>query len=362
MDARPLVIDPDITRASTLPGSFYTDTDRFERSRERVFARSWQWALDARELDGPGAHRPLALLPGVLDEPLVFTRDEAGVLACLSNVCTHRANAIVAAPGRSRALVCRYHGRRFDLAGRVQSMPCFEGVQGFPAPSDDLARVPHAELGPLAFVSAAPEHAFERLIAPVRERVGWLPLDAFTPAPERSRAYEFDAHWALYCDNYLEGFHIPFLHGGLNAVIEFESYTTELFELATLQIARSKPDEPAFDLPASSPEHGERIGAYYFWLWPNLMLNFYPWGLSLNHVQPLGVARTRVVFQSWIWKPELCDRGAGSGLHTVELEDEEAVVAVQRGVRSRFYSAGRYSPAQEAGVHHFHRLLAERLA
>jgi choline monooxygenase len=30
---------------------------------------------------------------------------------------------------------------------------------------------------------------------------------------------------------------------------------------------------------------------------------------------------------------------------------------VQRGVRSRLYHRGRYSPKRETGVHHFHRLL-----
>ncbi|MBK7876912.1 MAG: DUF309 domain-containing protein [Planctomycetes bacterium] len=354
-------VDPDITRAATLPGAFYSDTEAFERAKERVFAPSWQYALDERELAEPGAQRPLVLLPGLLDEPLAFVRDERGELACLSNTCTHRANLVVTEPCHARALVCRYHGRRFGLDGAFQSMPKFEGVQSFPTRADNLARVPHARLGPLTFASLAPERDFERWIAPVRERVGWLPLHEFHAAPERSRDYEFAAHWALYCDNYLEGFHIPSLHGGLNSVIEFESYTTELFELGTLQIARSKPGEPAFELPTSAREHGERIGAYYYWLWPNLMLNFYPWGLSLNHVQPLGPSRTRVAFRTWVWKPEQLDRGAGSGLHTVELEDECAVAAVQRGVRSRYYTAGRFSPEQETGVHHFHRLLAERL-
>ncbi|TMB38966.1 MAG: aromatic ring-hydroxylating dioxygenase subunit alpha, partial [Deltaproteobacteria bacterium] len=48
-------------------------------------------------------------------------------------------------------------------------------------------------------------------------------------------------------------------------------------------------------------------------------------------------------------------------LDRVEHEDEEIVEQVQRGVRSRLYDRGRYSPAREAGVHHFHRLLT-RLA
>jgi len=89
------------------------------------------------------------------------------------------------------------------------------------------------------------------------------------------------------------------------------------------------------------------------------MLNFYPWGLSLNLVQPLGIARTRISFRAYVWDAGKLDGGAGSGLDQVEMEDEAAVEAVQRGVRSRWYRSGRYSPSREQGVHHFHRLLAE---
>ena len=30
----------------------------------------------------------------------------------------------------------------------------------------------------------------------------------------------------------------------------------------------------------------EKVYAYYFWLFPNMMFNFYPWGLSFNVVLP----------------------------------------------------------------------------
>ena len=42
-----------------------------------------------------------------------------------------------------------------------------------------------------------------------------------------------------------------------------------------------------------------------------------------------------------------------------ELEDEEVVQNVQKGIRSRFYKHGRYSVKREQGTHHFHSLIAE---
>ena len=104
------------------------------------------------------------------------------------------------------------------------------------------------------------------------------------------------------------------------------------------------------------------VAAYYYWIFPNLMLNFYPWGLSVNVVQPRGIDRTRVLFRSYVWDAGKLGDGAGNDLDQVEMEDEEVVQQVQRGVRSRFYDRGRYSPSKEQGVHQFHRLLCEFLA
>ncbi len=87
------------------------------------------------------------------------------------------------------------------------------------------------------------------------------------------------------------------------------------------------------------------------------MLNVYPWGISVNVVRPLAADRTRVSFLSYVWDPSRLDRGAGAGLDRVEREDEAIVESVQRGMRSRLYRRGRYSPTREQGTHHFHRLL-----
>jgi choline monooxygenase len=68
-----------------------------------------------------------------------------------------------------------------------------------------------------------------------------------------------------------------------------------------------------------------------------------------------------VSFLSYVWNESKLDEGAGAGLDRVEREDEAIVEAVQKGLRSRIYTRGRYSPTRETGTHHFHRLLAEAL-
>lgn len=240
-------------------------------------------------------------------------------------------------------------------------MPEFGGVAHFPGPSDDLASVPFDRVGPAGFVALDPAAPFADWAKPLTERAGFIGLDKLEHDPASDRVYEFDASWLLYVDNYLEGFHIPFIHRDLNSKIDWSRYRTLTFEYGSVQIAEAAEGEPAFDPPSSHPEAGKRIAAFYFWFFPSTMLNFYPWGLSLNVVEPRGPSRTRVKFESFVARPELRGQGAGSGLDTVEMEDEAAVCAVQRGMRSRFAVRARYSPTQEVGTHHFHRLLAQFL-
>jgi choline monooxygenase len=92
------------------------------------------------------------------------------------------------------------------------------------------------------------------------------------------------------------------------------------------------------------------------------MLNFYPWGCSVNVVKPISAERTKVSFLSYVWDPSKLNKGAGAQLEKVEREDEFVVENVHNGLRSKFYKAGRFSPTRELGVHHFHRLLADFLS
>lgn len=355
-------IDPRIARARTLPGRVYHDPDMYSRLLSRVFARSWQPVGDVGRLKASGHVLPLTLLEGSLDEPLVLTCAEDGEVRCLSNVCTHRGMLVVEGEGHAPSLRCRYHGRRFELDGRFRSMPEFEDVEGFPSPQDDLPRVPLRAWGPLLFGSLDPMCDFDEWTRPMTERVGWLHPDRFVPHPEHSEDYLIEANWALYCDNYLEGFHVPYVHSGsLGGKLDYDGYRTVTFDWSNVQVGVAAAGEPAFDLPAGHPDEGQRIAAWYFWLFPNLMLNFYPWGLSLNVVQPLGPTRTRVLFRSYVRDKSALSTGAGANLHRVEMEDEEIVEATQRGVRSRMYDRGRYSPRREQGPHHFHSLLARFL-
>ncbi len=353
----PFFVSPAVKNAQTLPASFYRSAAAFEEVKEKIFARSWLYVADTDVFTEKISQYPFKLLPGVLDEPLLFTRTRDKAIQCLSNVCTHRGKLIVEKPQGGSKLVCGYHGRCFGLEGDFLRMPGFETAQNFPTESDNLPEIPFKEWLNMLFVSLDPAYDFEKAIQPMVERMQGFPLDEMFFRPEFSKTYYVNANWALYCDNFLEGFHVPFVHPGLNEALDFQNYDYELFPLCNLQVGIAKEGEACFDLPESSPDYGRRIFAYYFWLFPNLMFNFYPWGLSMNIIEPLSHNKTKVSFRTYIYKDSPY-KWEDNLIDITELEDEAVVESVQQGVQSRFYDRGRFSPSMERCVHHFHSLIS----
>jgi len=352
-------VDPDIAKAKTLSTDFYTDPKYFQKTKEKIFSRSWQFLGHMGLVEKPGQCHPLNLLENYLDEPLLLTKDKQNKVHCVSNVCTHRGNLLVNTPCELTNIRCKYHGRLFQLDGKFISMPEFKEVEDFPKPEDDLHDLELHSWGNLLFTALSASRPADDFFREMKERIQWLPIQQLKYRPDLSRSYNVHAHWALYCENYLEGFHIPFVHAGLNAAIDYGNYSTELFELSNLQLGIAKEEEDCFDLPRSSVDYGKNVAAYYFWVFPNMMFNFYPWGLSINIVKPVSLNQTKVEFHTYVLDESKLNAGVGSDLDKVEKEDEEVVENVQRGIYSRFYKHGRYSVTREQGTHHFHCLIAE---
>ncbi|MFY0591203.1 aromatic ring-hydroxylating oxygenase subunit alpha [Roseivirga sp.] len=351
-------IHPQIEYAETMPSSFYRSTQVFESLREKVFAKSWQFVGSEDLVSQTGSVHPFTF-EGT-EEPMLLCR-EGEQLSILSNVCTHRGNILCHHPAKARSITCAYHGRRFGLDGKFQHMPQFKEAKNFPRPADNLHEFPILKWGPWLFASLGNAYDFSDVIDAMQRKVGFMPLEEFKLYSDRGKDYHIKAHWALYCDNYLEGFHIPFVHADLNAALDYGNYETVLFKHANLQIGYADGDESTFDFPEAHEDFGKSIAAYYFWIFPNMMFNFYPWGLSVNIVRPISKEETKVTFISYVYDEGKLDLGAGTGLDKVEQEDEEVVEGVQLGMKSSVYQTGRYSPEMEKGVHHFHRLLVEFL-
>ncbi len=352
-------INPDITLAETPPSDFYSSEEYYELCKEKIFSKSWQMIADTDNIKIMNQVYPVTMLDGCLNEPILLTRDDSDNISCISNVCTHRGNIVAESPAILKQLRCRYHGRRFELDGKFKFMPEFEDCKNFPCEKDDLKKIEMDTFGNFIFASLDPSYKLDSVIKEMKDKLKNFPFDQLKFDPVSSKDYLINANWALYCDNYLEGFHIPYVHSGLNDVIDYNNYTSELYEYSNLQVASGKGSTEVFSkeiLPDDTD-----IAALYYWVFPNMMFNFYPWGLSINIVNPLGAKLTKVRFLTYMLDASKLENSAGESLDKVEHEDEEIIEAVQKGLASRIYQRGRYSPQREKGTHHFHMLLEKHL-
>ena len=354
-----IYVDKDIKLAETLPAKFYKNKNIFEITKEKIFLRCWHWIGDNSFKNEGNFKIPIEILPKFLNEPLVLTITDKNKIKCFSNVCTHRGNILVHEKCKSKKIICNYHGRRFNGEGKFEFMPEFKETLNFPRESDHLHDFPIFVWNKLIFVGLNPSFSIDKVFEKINRRISFLPLENLQLHEDLSKDYSINANWALYCDNYLEGFHVPFVHKDLNEVLDYNNYDTEIDEYFNLQIGYAKNEDECFTIPKKHKDYGKKIAAYYYWLFPNLMLNIYPWGISINLVCPEGISKTKILFRSYVFDKSKLNSGASGDLDKVEMEDEEVVQSVQKGINSAFYNTGRFSPTKEKGVHHFHSLISK---
>lgn len=347
-----------LARARTIPSAWYHDPEIYALECRRIFAGSWQMVARLDQLTTPGSF----VTAEIAGEPILVVRDDQGVLRAFHNVCRHRAAQVINLPqGHVSKLRCRYHGWTYDLQGRLRGTPEFEGVEEFCKDSAGLAPMAVATSGPFVFVhQGKPASALGEFLAPFPERTTGLELEQLKFVGRRD--YEIDCNWKVFVDNYQDGgYHVNTVHPGLAGALDYAHYRTENFAHASVQIS---PLKQADDATVGKVRTGSH--AYYWWIFPNLMVNIYQGVMDTNLVLPLGPDRCRVIFDFYFAHTEgeanqkfIADSIAVA--HQVQLEDLGVCAEVQRGLKSQSYDTGRFSVKREAGGYHFHQLLARWL-
>jgi choline monooxygenase len=342
--------------ASTIPGSWYVDKNLYELELNTVFSKTWQLAARVDQVQQPGQY----VTTDIGGEPIVVVRGSDGVLRAFYNVCRHHAAAVMTeAEGKAAQLRCPYHGWTYSLEGELKGTPDFSGVCDFDRGSNGLAGVQVGEWEQWIFVKLDGSNALtleDFLTTPLVEEIGRINVTDLHWFERRH--YSFDCNWKVFVDNYLDGgYHVPYLHKGLDSVLDYSNYMIENGERHCLQWS------PIVSEGAEAQTGAVRKGdrALYYWIYPNFMINWYDGVMDTNLVMPRGVDQTEVIFDFYFpdVSPEARERNAASVAVGQRIQDEDTAIckSVQRGLNSRAYNAGRLSVRREAGEHLFHRLL-----
>ncbi len=358
-----------LERDQGLPGRHFTDPAAFDQERSIVFAHAWVCIGLTADVPLHADMRPLT----VLGQPLLLVRDREA-LRVFHNVCSHRGAPLLEAAAHGRArIVCPYHSWSYKLDGELVSTPHVGGAGRHTCDSIrsgelGLRRVRSAEWAGHVFIDlsgAAPD--FEEWIRPVARRFAAIDWSLLRRDPAASLHLEVAANWKIIVENFVESYHLPWVHKELQSVNPMAQHFQILGGHSYLgQGGNAYEGERVTS--ASLPRMPSLAGGTRYEslaIFPNLIL--VPLAdMSFSIIMlPLAVDRTleRVEF-SFVGDAALgeefaAERRTGAGfIARVNAEDVAIVEAVQRGRHSRAFSGGQFAQAQEATSLQFQKILA----
>jgi choline monooxygenase len=330
----------------TLPASWYVEPSVWARERRAVFGREWLFVGHRRELSAPGDY----LACDIAGWPLVVVVDGDGELRAHHNVCRHRAAPLVPdGRGRVPSLVCRYHGWAYGLDGRLRAARDF-GPTGFDVAEVALGSASVGEWRGLVFVNLD----LDGTVPPLLDALGTFvdecrpyPMEDLVPTHEAE--HDLACNWKAYADNYLEGYHIPLVHPGLNKEIDARRYVVDV-------------DERHRWVRHSAPARDGAVNSgRWLWRWPNLALNLYPDAMNVERYDPVAPGRTRLRYSYSFREPGDRERNEAVIRMSSQVTAEDIAIceSVQRNLASGAYDTGWLSPRHEGGVAAFQRWVRE---
>lgn len=337
----------------TLPARWYHDAATHEAERRLIFRRSWLFAGFSADLCEPGDYFA-ADLAGC---SIVVALDGEGILRAHHNVCRHRAGPLVA-PGSSGnvgSFVCRYHGWAYGLDGKLRSARDFgadcDGIELAPVLVEQWRGLVFVKLdaGPDPDRDSGRSVSLTDDLGDFADACAEFPIESFVPV--RHSEHFLACDWKTYADNYLEGYHVPLVHPGLNKEIDAKRYRVEVHE---------KHRWVEHSAPA---RHGAVNLGRWLWRWPNFALNLYPEAMNVERWDPLRAGRCLLRYSY-----AFADPGASDEIDEVvrvssEITSEDAAIceAVQRNLESGTYDVGWLSPKHEGALAAFGRWVQSAL-
>ncbi len=342
----------------TLPYALYIDPRVLEIERTRIFARQWLYVARTGQLANPGDF----VRVNVGEVSLVLTRDSAGDLHALHNVCCHRGSEVVTeATGCRKTLQCGYHAWTYGLDGQLLNAPRARDEASFSVADHRLRAAQIATFGPFVFVNldldAPPLAAFLGELPSIVERTG-VRLDQLRRHEQRD--YIVKSNWKVVVENFLECYHCPVAHPSFGDVIDLDTYEITEFEWTSTQRG-----DPYGSTAAEVEQMQVKEGRYNF-LFPTFMLNIYPGSgnVSTNLIVPIDAETTLAVYEFFYEEgtPDEEARATTELIHQVMVEDVDLCESVQRGMRSRSLQSGSLMLRHEHAIRHFQQLVGRVLA
>ena len=339
-DIRDLEIRP-IEEAETIPARWFTSPSMHNVDKEALMARSWLYVGHESQLPKRGDH----LVDSILDRPILVVKNLDDEIICFSNVCRHRGGPLATKAGSSRVLRCAYHAWSYNLEGQLIGTPKFDGVKNFDQSKCKLPRYRMENFAGFLFVN------FSGDAPPLQDHLSGItetihPIDLRAMRFQKRVVYEVKSNWKVYIDNYMEGYHIQSVHPKLANILDVAGYKTVVQDHKVLQYG-----------PLAGEDNPYHTGgaAYYYQIFPNLMLNILPGRVQVNSILPIDEDHCLTVFDLYLSEtdPEKRATRLRDDLDVSDLVQKEDITICERvheGLKSGSYNKGRICVSEELGV------------
>jgi phenylpropionate dioxygenase-like ring-hydroxylating dioxygenase large terminal subunit len=348
----------------TLPFAWFADPEIFTADQERIFARTWQYAVPASWVAQPGAYATCHA--GLV--PVVVVRDHDGRLNGFVNICRHRATEVVQGRGKRETLQCPYHAWTYGLDGGLRAAPRSDREPAFDPAAYCLVRVAVDTWGPFVFVNRDLD------AAPLADMLGELPsriaaagIDLGALHHRERGEWEVAANWKAIVENYLECYHCPTAHPGFSKLIDVDpdAYRLESGEWFSSQVGRVRASVTHGNGSAPYSLDGGGHEAHFHYVWPTFTINVLPGppNLTAFWFVPLDAGRTMTLTDTFYGKGVAEDdiQAMQEFGNQVGLEDQALVESIQRAARSGGLTEGRLLLESEHLIQHFQRLVERAL-
>ncbi|HUE47189.1 MAG TPA: aromatic ring-hydroxylating dioxygenase subunit alpha [Aestuariivirgaceae bacterium] len=322
----------------------YATPQSFIEEREQVFSRTWQLVGPASKVVDPGSYAAIE----IAGLKVFVLRGRDGILRGFRNVCRHRgARLLEEGTGRCGPIRCPYHNWAYNDEGRLLTAPWFGEDPAFCKEDWPLVPISVREWRGLLFAAIAPEGDLEAQLADLAAELADEPLETYGSV--RSERLVFDANWKIYTDNFVEGYHIPGIHPGFFAAIDFEQFKTTA--------------QNGFVRMTAPPRDGLFYRGKWLWMWPNWTLSLFDGGMNTSRINPIDHQRTELIYNFYFADPtkeSVIEDTIARNLEVVR-EDFGICIETHRNYATGAYTAGPLSPRHEAGVAYFQGRLKQSL-
>lgn len=375
-----------VESAMTIIPDAFTNKTFYGIEQDKIFGNSWVNIGLTAQLQNQGD----VIVADVAGQSIIVTRNKQGELRAFYNVCRHRGVKLLnndCTAVRSNRIRCPYHSWAYDLDGKCLGTPLFEGsdippdqqgvfnmkgVAKFAKEDYPLFSVHADSWGFLIFVNLG-ENPMPLLdyLGDLPQRFANYKLEEWVIA--REKEFIFEANYKLVAENFMEYYHLPWVHPELIQVSRMEDHYRwqgpgMYTGMTTWPISQGEDGGWLGLPPMSSLSDINRESARFIFIFPNVAISVMPNHTFVMLTKPDGPART--IEQTWILcHPESLEAdGSDTELDQltdfwtlVNEQDIDIVQRVQAGLSMKAYRGGRMCYHFEEPIHRFHNMIIDKM-